>query len=122
MIIIVTNQPDISRGKLSLEDFNKMTKKIFKILQVDDLFFCPHTQEINCGCRKPKIELFNKAIKKYNIDLKKSYMIGDRRSDIEAGELIKCKTIFIDRNYAEKKPFNYNYKCNNLLNSLKYIN
>ena len=98
-----------------------MNNKIFKNLRVDDIFICTHSREDNCKCRKPKVGLFKKAIKQYSIDVNQSYMIGDRKIDIDAGNKINLKTIFIDKNYLEEKPINFDYKCFSLHNSLKFI-
>lgn len=122
LIIIITNQPDISNGKLKTNQLVKMNDKIYKYLKVDDIFVCTHSREENCNCRKPKIGLFKKAIKKYSIDTSLSYMVGDRKMDIEAGNKINLKTIFIDKNYTEQRPINFDYKCKSLYSSLKYIN
>ncbi len=121
LIIVISNQPDVSKGKLKFNELNKMNEKIYKNLDVDDIFICTHSREENCNCRKPRIGLFKKAIKKYSIDTSLSYMIGDRRMDIEAGNKANVKTIFIDRNYGEEKPINFDYKCKSLYNSLKFI-
>ena len=121
LIIIITNQPDISNGILKYSELNKMNEKIYKSLDVDDILICTHGKENNCNCRKPRIGLFKKAIKKFSIDTDLSYMIGDRKIDIEAGVKAKLKTIYIDRNYTEQKPLNFDYKCKSLYNSLKYI-
>jgi regulator of RNase E activity RraA len=61
------------------------------------------------------------AAEKYNIDLKNSYMIGDRWRDIEAGISAECKTIFIDYSYKEKQPVTYDYKVSDLLEAAEYI-
>ena len=79
-----------------------MHLKLKKIINYDDLF--QHTHQKNLTL-KPNIGMFNQAIKKYNIDASKSYLI-DRWSDIEAGNKIGCKTVFIDRKYDEKNLLN----------------
>ena len=84
------------------KDVKKMNKKIKDILCVDEIYTCFHSQKDNCPCRKPKIALFEKANKKYNIDKTKSYMIGDRFSDIEAGISFDIKTILLGDGYGEK--------------------
>jgi D-glycero-D-manno-heptose 1,7-bisphosphate phosphatase len=114
LIIVVTNQPDVSRGKAKINDIktiNKYLKNNFPILA---LYTCYHDKIDNCNCRKPATGFFLKAKKRYKIDLKKSFMIGDRWSDIEAGGKAGCRTIFIDYNYNEKKPNSFDYKVNSL--------
>ena len=88
-IIIVTNQSGISRGYYSENDFLSVTnwmlsefkKNYIKIL---DMFYCPHLPESNCNCRKPKPGMFITAKKKHDIDMSKSWMIGDKETDIRA--------------------------------------
>jgi len=88
-IIIVTNQSGISRGYYDKNAFhivnNWMLGK-FKNQGVNilDVFFCPHGPESNCDCRKPKPGMFNQANDKYGIDMKNSWMIGDKEADIKA--------------------------------------
>ena len=65
--------------------------------------------------------MIKKATKIYNINLKKSFVIGDRKSDIESGLKAGCKTIFIDRNYKEKKPSKQNYTVKNLSSAIRCI-
>jgi D-glycero-D-manno-heptose 1,7-bisphosphate phosphatase len=88
-IIIVTNQSGICRGYYDEDTFhvvNNWMLNQFKDQGVNILgvFFCPHAPEANCDCRKPKSGMFNQASDKYNIDMKKSWMIGDKEADITA--------------------------------------
>ena len=119
--IVVTNQPDVSRGKIEKVAVIKMNKYLKDEIKLDDIFVCYHDDHDNCNCRKPKPGLLLEASKKWNIDLKRSYMIGDRWKDIEAGESVGCKTIFIDCNYKETKPRNPNFTSDSLLNSVHII-
>ena len=78
LCIIVTNQPDVSRGKIEKKTVIKMNDYLNKELKLDDIFVCFHDDIDKCECRKPKPGLILEAAKKWNINLKKSYMIGDR--------------------------------------------
>jgi len=89
--IVITNQSGISRGFYSINDFEKLTSWMYEKfkengIEILDLFFCPHVPEDFCECRKPKPGLFFQAINKYNIDLSKSWMIGDSERDIIAAK------------------------------------
>ena len=91
-LIIVTNQSGIGRGYYTLEDFEKLTDFMIKQMQKEginiskeQIFFCPHAPEENCSCRKPEPKMILDAKDKFNIDLGKSYLIGDKITDIEAG-------------------------------------
>lgn len=96
LVIVATNQPEISRGLLKKEELDKMHQKIIEELKVDDIMVCLHDDHHNCDCRKPKSGLLFAAAKKWNIDLAESFMVGDRWKDIEAGKKAGCKTILIN--------------------------
>ncbi len=109
LIIVVSNQPDIKNGKLSSYSLNLMNSIIKKFFLVDEIYICTHGKNDNCECRKPKPGMLIEASKKWNIELSRSYLVGDRCKDIEAGKSMNCTTIFIDYNYDEPKPKNCNY-------------
>jgi len=88
-IIVVTNQSGIGRGLYKEEDFQIVNEWMLgkfeqQGVSILDVFFCPHGPNDNCYCRKPKPGLFTDAMEKYDIDMKKSWMIGDKEADIEA--------------------------------------
>jgi len=88
-IIIITNQSGIARGLYKLEDFhilnNWMLDKLrYEGINILDVFFCPHGPNDDCDCRKPKPGLFLNAKEKYDVDMKNSWMIGDKEDDIKA--------------------------------------
>ncbi len=99
-LIIISNQPWISRGIVSHNDIKKLFKNLVQILkkqgiEIDDYFYCPHQNLDNCDCRKPKPKMILDAAKKHKINLKESYMVGDKDKDIFAGERAGTKTIFV---------------------------
>lgn len=118
LAIVVTNQPVIARGECTVEELERIHEKMETLLgqegaYIDDIFYCPHHPDrgfegerieykINCNCRKPKPGMLLQAAEKYNIDLQKSYMIGDDERDMEAGRQAGCKTVKIERNIACK--------------------
>ena len=118
-IIVITNQPDISRGKINKKTIKQMNDKMLNTNLIDDIFICPHLPSHNCNCRKPKLGLIREAQKKYKIDLKKSFLVGDRKSDIDAGVNSGMITIFINRGYEETRPYNQNYTVKSIKNALK---
>jgi D-glycero-D-manno-heptose 1,7-bisphosphate phosphatase len=88
-IIIITNQSGISRGYYDENDFQNLTKWMFSQFKKNkitilDIFYCPHSPDSNCFCRKPKPGMLLNAKKKYNIDMENSWMIGDKNDDIIA--------------------------------------
>lgn len=100
--IVVSNQPDITRGLMKMEELEKMVNFIRKKLLIDDIIICFHDDIDNCQCRKPKPGMLKKAAKKWKINLKKSFMLGDGWKDIEAGERAGCRTILLKTSYNLK--------------------
>ena len=103
-VIVVTNQPDIGNGLVSSKVVDDMHRKLYAKTKVDDIFMCAHRQDEGCNCRKPKAGMLFAASDKHGIDLKRSFMVGDRTGDIKAGQEVGCRTIFIDRRYKEPRP------------------
>ena len=103
-VYIITNQPDVARGNQTRETIEAMHKSLAASLPIDDIFVCYHDDTDNCECRKPKPGLLFEAQRKYNLDLARSYMVGDRWRDIDAGHAAGCTTILIDYGYRERKP------------------
>ena len=111
LAIIVTNQPVIARGEVSWDELNEIHRKMETLLgkegaYIDGIYICPHHPDkgfdgerpeykIECDCRKPKPGMFLQAAKDFNIDLSECYMIGDSKSDYEAGLNSKCKKSYI---------------------------
>ena len=88
-IIVVTNQSGIGRGFYSEENFLELNKWMVNFLNskgidILDVFYCPHSPEDNCSCRKPKPGMFLDAKEKFNIEMDKSWSVGDKETDITA--------------------------------------
>ena len=88
-IIIITNQSGISRGYYTESDYQKLTQWMleqfqYKNVNILDVFHCPHGPDSTCDCRKPKPGMLIEAKITYNIDMEKSWMIGDKERDIRA--------------------------------------
>jgi D-glycero-D-manno-heptose 1,7-bisphosphate phosphatase len=123
--IVVTNQSGVARGYFTEDSVCQVHLRIQELLNVqeahiDAFFYCPHhptegkgryLQE--CMCRKPEAGLFLEAAKEMNIDLERSYMIGDTMKDIEAGLKVGSKGILVKTGYgkeAEREIINYDFK------------
>lgn len=112
LVIVVTNQSGIARGIYNYEDVNKLHAYVNKLLneadaRIDDYYYCPHHPDYgeirSCNCRKPAPGLIFEAQAKYNIDLKNSYMIGDKASDIEAGYRAGTTPILVTTGYGRNE-------------------
>ncbi len=112
-LIMITNQPDVERGLNSEKNISEINTYLKNKLYLDDLFVC-FSDDDRCYDRKPNPGMLEKACKKYNIDRKKSYFVGDRWRDVEAGKKFGCKTIFIDRKYNEKLSVHPDYTVENI--------
>jgi histidinol-phosphate phosphatase family protein len=110
-IIVITNQSAINRGLMTEKHLNEIHAKIQSFLiqhntKIDYFYYCPHTPTENCSCRKPKAGLLLKAIDDFSIDVNNSWFIGDRDSDIQAGQSVGCKTLKIQNNFNLEKAVN----------------
>jgi D-sedoheptulose 7-phosphate isomerase len=103
-LYVITNQPDVARGNLARDEVEAMHRKLAASLPVDDIFVCYHDDADHCACRKPKPGLLLEAQRKHNVDLARSFFVGDRWRDIDAGHAAGCKTVLIDHGYRERKP------------------
>jgi len=104
LLIVTTNQPDVGRGTLKQEIVDSIHAHMSAQLPVDRVEVCFHPGKSlsDCACRKPKPGMLLRAAKELNIDLSQSWMVGDRWRDVDCGHAAGCKTIFINRGYAEE--------------------
>ncbi len=101
--VVVTNQPDIS-NKAKREDVEAIHAWLLKNLPIDAVKVCIHDDSAGCECRKPKPGMLLEAAKELGIDLAASFMVGDRWRDVAAAHAAGCQALFIDYQYAEKRP------------------
>ena len=104
LLIVISNQSGLGRGLFSEVDLRKVEEHFEKELEIngvkmDAAYFCFHTPEDRCDCRKPAPGLLLKAAAEWNIDLLSSWMIGDKLSDVEAGKQAGCQTILLQSKY-----------------------
>ena len=111
ILIIVTNQPNISRGTLQEDNLQTMHAQLVEALGgekvIQDVLYCPHTADFNCLCRKPKPGMLHSAARKWGISLSDSFMIGDRDVDILAAEAAGCRSVILDYPYNPGVPCDY---------------
>ena len=121
LLVVVTNQPDVARGTTTLADVEAINQQLRTLQPITEFRTCYHDDKDYCKCRKPLPGSFFSSAAQHNIDLKASYMIGDRWRDIEAGQNAGCKTIFIDYQYNEQQPLQYDYRVGNLKDATEII-
>jgi D-glycero-D-manno-heptose 1,7-bisphosphate phosphatase len=102
VVVVVTNQPDIGNGLVDATVVEAMHARLRARVRVDDIRMCPHRQDEGCACRKPQPGMLLEAAARWNIDLARSYMVGDRDGDIVAGKAAGCYTFLVDRRYSEQ--------------------
>lgn len=137
LVFIVCNQAGIGKGFYAKKDFYKLDRwlRLFLLknkIKIKKTYFCPHHPEApiphyrkKCFCRKPNIGLLLKARQEFKIDLKQSYLIGDKTSDILAGKRAGCKTILLKTGYGGKDALyaiRPNFLVNDLREAIKIIN
>lgn len=120
-LIVVTNQPDVARGWVSRSAVDAVNERVLQELPIDELYACFHTNSDDCLCRKPRPGMLLSAAKKWNIDLAASYMIGDRLSDIEAGQSAGCRSILISSEVIIEQWPKPEYQCESLLKATEWI-
>lgn len=120
-LIVVTNQPDVARRTQPRSAVEEMNAALQTRLPLDGFRTCFHDDADQCACRKPKAGMLLQAAQELNIDLRGSFMIGDRWRDIEAGRRAGCRTIFIDNHYDETIPTEPDYRARHLDDAVEWI-
>lgn len=127
-LFIITNQSGIGRGYYKFEDFLNYSNRVLKELEkhkikIEKTYYCPHKPEDNCECRKPKTRFLKEAEKDFDVDLKKSFVIGDRKGDFEMGRNAGCKTIHVLTGYGinAKNDVKPDYFAKDLLEAAEWI-
>jgi D-glycero-D-manno-heptose 1,7-bisphosphate phosphatase len=111
LLILITNQPDVARGSQDRGTVEAINSYLSNRLPIDDCLVCYHDDRDGCDCRKPRPGLILRAAELYSIDLEKSFLIGDRWRDIDAGYAAGCRTVLINRGYQERGPANAPDAC-----------
>jgi D-glycero-D-manno-heptose 1,7-bisphosphate phosphatase len=123
LLIVVTNQPDVGRGSLQKEIVETIHAGMCQRLPIDRVEVCYHPGQggAECDCRKPKPGMLLRAARELGIDLAQSWMVGDRWRDIDCGHAAGCRTIFIDRGYAEELRQKPHFLAGNLAQAADII-
>jgi len=123
LLVVVTNQPDVGRGTLKKELVEAIHAEMCRLLPIDRVEVCYHPgKELSdCDCRKPKPGMLLRAARELGIDLKQSWMVGDRWRDVDCGHAAGCRTVFIDRGYAEELRQKPHFSAGNLAEAADII-
>lgn len=128
-LFIVSNQSGIGRGYFTVKEVNAVHAHLRQLLKpacIEEIVFCPHAPDEKCHCRKPQPKMGLDLIKKYHIDPNHSYMIGDKKADVEFGHALGCKSVLVTtangHRHLKKYPNLHPDKvATNLLNAAKFI-
>ena len=104
LTLVVTNQPDVATGKTTQAAVDQIHDCLRETLALDAIYACTCVEGPGCDCYKPRPGMLLRAAVEWGVDCSKSFMIGDRWRDVGAGKAAGCRTIFIDYNYAERRP------------------
>jgi len=123
LLIVATNQPDVGRGTLAREVVETIHNHMLAQLPIDRVEVCFHPGHgrSDCDCRKPKPGMLRHAANELEVDLARSWMVGDRWRDVDCGHAAGCQTIFIDRGYAEELRQKPDFSARNLAEAADII-
>lgn len=120
-LFVVSNQPDVARGLTTREHVERLNAELSAQLPITAFYTCCHDDRDRCDCRKPLPGLLRRAASEYGIDLERSYLVGDRWRDVDAGLAAGCTTIFIDRKYDEPLSSQPHATVESLAEAVSYI-
>lgn len=100
VLLVVSNQPDVARGEISPAALRRINERLVEVLPIDAVYCCPHDNRQGCGCRKPKPGLILAAARKWDVDLGRSCLIGDRWVDLAAAGAAGIDGILLQRDYS----------------------
>ena len=108
LVIVITNQSGLARGYFTEEELAVVHQKMKAALdgegaQIDAIYVCPHQPEDGCSCRKPGTALFEQAAQEFDIDLSRSYAIGDKITDLLPGARLGCRTILVLTGHGQEQ-------------------
>jgi D-glycero-D-manno-heptose 1,7-bisphosphate phosphatase len=125
-IIIVTNQTGIAEGRMSRDTYADIEERLLELLepsgaQVLKTYTCPHSRADGCACRKPKPAMLLEAASEFGVTLEDSYMIGDRRDDIELGISAGVRPILVETGTQVDDTSGAIFVAATLMDAAKYI-
>jgi len=108
-LVVISNQSGIGRGIVSRDVVESVNARLRELLQrqgvkLDGIYYCPHSPEQNCSCRKPSPTMIYQAAADLNFNPRESFVIGDKCSDIEMGKRANAVTILVLTGYGKEQP------------------
>jgi len=119
--IVATNQPDVGAGRQTRAAVERIHDVLRSRLALDDIRVCYHTDADGCDCRKPKPGMLIAAAEEWGIDLDRSFMVGDRWRDIDAGRAAGCRTVLVGNGYEERAASGFDVRVDSLLDASRWI-
>lgn len=106
-VVVATNQSGVGRGLFDMDTLNRMHQKMHKVAfevgaRIDAVFYCPHTADSKCDCRKPKPGMFKRISETLNVELTGIPAIGDSLRDLQAGAAVGCQPMLVLTGKGEK--------------------
>jgi D-glycero-D-manno-heptose 1,7-bisphosphate phosphatase len=120
-LVVVTNQPDVARGKQRREAIEAIHARLRQELPLLDVLTCYHDSGDNCDCRKPKPGMLLDAAWRWRLDLKRSFLVGDRWSDVLAGQAVGCRTILVETPYSGHERCRPDHSVRDLTEAVQWI-
>jgi D-glycero-D-manno-heptose 1,7-bisphosphate phosphatase len=121
LLLVCTNQPDVARGWQRREQVDDFHAHIERELPVSRIYACFHDNSHECVCRKPKPGMLIQGSQDFGIDLKQSWMVGDRWKDIEAGRAAGCRTVYLRHDYDSESAHDPDHEIRQLSELLALI-
>ena len=121
VLVVVTNQPDVARGKLTPAEVDRMHERLHSLVPLDEICVCLHDDSDDCACRKPQPGMLLDAAARLNLDLARSASVGDRWRDIEAARRAGVRAIYVERHYDEPAPVGAHATVANLAEATVWI-
>lgn len=121
LLAVISNQPDVARGTQTRREVEAINAFLASELPLDHFEVCYHDEADACDCRKPKPGLIYRSAQALGADPGLGFVVGDRWRDIDAGRAAGCRTVWIDRGYAERAASGYEFRAESLLSAVEWI-
>ena len=121
LLLACTNQPDVARGWQPIEIVEEFHRHILAELPIARVYACFHDNEHACECRKPKPGMLLQGSREFDVDLSRSWMVGDRWKDIVAGREAGCRTVYVRHGYDEQPARDPDYEIRSMIELLDII-